>query len=112
MPSKRYRLLKDYPRAKAGTIVEEHHNPLVGAISCREFKISSCGVEGYFQVPLDVFNEWLEEVKEEVTFTKEQAQFMRDSLMRIDLAKQESDKSITGWFLNSEWLDEHTAKEE
>lgn len=69
MPSKRYRLIKDHPYAKAGTIVTEKHTNRTEPTPKIYIRLDSINDAS---IPLAVIDDWLEEVKEGVMFTKEQ----------------------------------------
>lgn len=78
MPSKRYRLKLDHPYAEAGTIVEEfERKDDLGRV---EVLIPDVQI---INIPLDVEHAWLEEVKEEPMFTKEQADALKMKLQAV-----------------------------
>jgi len=94
MPTKRYRLKNDLPWAKAGSEWKEGYPPLDDSLICLE-------TDFYVKFfPKDTFHDWFEEVKEEVTFTPEQANAIREQL--------KAGKELSF----NHWLTAHTAKEE
>jgi len=97
---KRYRLKLPHPYAKAGTMVEEYSRSDEAVL----IKINSDRLDTFYcsPIPLPVVNDWLEEVKEEVTFTKDQIVALREQLKRKWLDCDQID----------EWLDAHTSKDE
>ena len=99
MSTKRYRLLKDHPFAIAGKILKviDQEN---GNFTLREESRTTIHMD--IQVPQNAIGIWLEEVKEEIRFTKEQNEALREQL--------NSRMSMFESFFN--WLDRHTAKEE
>ncbi len=103
MPSKRYRLKLDHPYAKAGTIVEEE-------VITWEFVRLETPDGYYFEVPVESRSTWLEEVKEEVTFTKEQADAIQRRLnIMVGMNAMESSQ----WYNETaSWLIKHTSKEQ
>lgn len=101
MPTKRYKLLQNHPYAEKGTIVEEYRRSF-GAVS---IKIPIVGSQNDFHampIPLSVEHDWLEEVKEEPTCSKEFAD-------ALELFCLES-KCAPLWLFH--WLKTHTTKEE
>jgi hypothetical protein len=96
---KTYKLLKDHPVAKAGTIIEEYSRNAVTITLRKDLTVidSSC-----IHIPSSVEHIWLEELKEEVSFTKEEAQAIRHQF--ADKLSQ-----FESFFI---WLDLHTSKEE
>ena len=98
MPTKRYRLLQNHPYAEKGTIVEEEYNN--GCVLFLKLYGSQLHYVHDISVPLNVEKTWLEEVKDEVMFTPEQANAIRE---QIKAGKELSFNS---------WLSKHTAKEE
>jgi len=98
----RYRLLQNHPYAKAGTIVDEYERKdYLGRV---EVIISDVQI---INIPLDVEHEWLEEVKEDVTFTKEQADAIKAHAASIQIGL------LSGYQRTpfEEWLDDHTSKD-
>ena len=109
MPSKRYRLKLEHPYAKAGTIVEEYScsRKQGGSIIVR-FQDDAAReglTEKRIGIPLSVMDTWLEEVKEEVTYSKEQIQELFElfgSLRSLSPGELERLQA---------WLTKHTPKE-
>lgn len=94
-----------HPYAKAGTIVE-----LVSVYSDRK-GYAPIDMEGGMLVVIPLAGEstWLEEVKEEVTFTKEQADAIQRRLnIMVGMNAMESSQ----WYNETaSWLIKHTSKE-
>lgn len=78
MPTKRYRLKLEHPYAKAGTIVEEeYNNGVVLFLRLADRRLSSMSEISVLVLAMD---DWLEEVKEDVTFTNAQKEAIMDKL--------------------------------
>ena len=104
MSSKRYRLKLEHPYAKAGTIVTEEFRS-----DTRDGYINVLYSRGHgFCVPLAVMDTWLEELKEEVTFTKEQVEALEAQADHTDRYVMDGDCFL----VSRKWLTQHTAKEE
>ncbi len=101
MPNK-FKLLQNHPYAEKGTIVEEYLEvPERGLV--KFYTTSGHFVGGIGCIPLSVMDTWLEEVKEEVTFTKTQAEFLKDQCATT--RTWEGDQGLFNRFVN-----EHTSK--
>lgn len=81
MPSKRYRLKLDHPYAKAGTIVEEDEREV--PVNHPTYVTLDESFPEIITIPDTVKAAWLEEVKEEITFTKEQAEVLAMKLQAV-----------------------------
>jgi len=94
---RKFKLLKDHPYAKAGTIVEEYErNNSLGRV---EVMIPDVQI---INIPLDVENEWLEEVKEEPMCSKEFAEVLKDQIALIGWGRGMADVEL--------WIDSRTSK--
>ena len=109
MPTKRYRLKLEHPYAKKGTELKE----LVREFGEVKFEVSVEGLGLTFQrklieIPISTMDTWLEEVKEEVMYTKEQADaFQRRLNIMVGMEALESSQ----WYNEtSSWLIHHTLK--
>lgn len=76
MPTKRYRLKLEHPYAEKGTIVKVSE-------TFSDTDIMAHSDTDMFSIPKSKFDTWLEEVKEEVTFTKEQADALKMKLQAV-----------------------------
>lgn len=97
---RKFKLLKDHPYAKAGTIVEEYERK--NSLGRVEVIIPDVQI---INIPLDVENEWLEEVKEELMCSKEFSDFLKSQAELIVWSKKGEETFF-------EWLDRHTLKTE
>ena len=98
MHSKRYRLLQNHPYAKPGTIVEEYERkPDLGRV---EVIIPDIQI---INIPLDVEKDWLEEVKEEPTCSREFAEAF------VTFHNTHRDCMDSKLF---KWIQDHTSTEE
>lgn len=100
----KYRLKKDLPWAKAGSEWQRESRRL-GA-----FTVIHVPSDRELEIPLGVFSEWFEEIKPEITFTKEQAEVLKNEVNRRSLTMRFGDNREE--MLDSHkfimWLKEHT----
>lgn len=99
---KRFILKKDHPYAPKGTIVEEgYDNGYVKFFRNVDKGQMDIRLEDIC-IPLSIMDQWLEEVKEEVSCMKEFAKALKEELERTDLIRTHI----------RDWIDEHTLKSE
>jgi len=103
---KRYILKKDHPYAPKGAIVEEEYNN--GSV----FFVKPTDTQLHYvydiSIPLSVMDQWLEEVKEEPTCSKEFAKDIKEFLFSgsVVFLADHQEAQI------NQWLDAHTSKDD
>lgn len=74
---KKYKLLRDCPHGKAGSIWEMKYHGMVK----HSLKQETDEIEYWF--PVDTFDDWFEEIHEIKPFTKEQSEWIKQQLDTI-----------------------------
>lgn len=98
--------MKDHPAAPKGTSLE------VCVRSDSEIVLDGIGKEldHYVRIPTKVKDQWLEEVKEEPTCSKEFADRMKARLQEMSNIGEKDVVIWRKWLVC--WIDEHTSTEE
>lgn len=105
---RKFRLKLDHPYAKAGTIVWEYDS---GEPTDANDIIDLRNDDAAFYIPRSKSPQWLEEVKEEVVFTKEQADAIKEHCRNVVFSYR-SEEIPVQYAFDMDWLDAHTLKTE
>lgn len=105
MPSKRYRL--KLPYVKEGTIVEETE---IGAYTGDALVKDEYG--NLISMPNCFKQNWLEEMKEEPTCSKEFADALKNSIYMLPTVSKHGEELAINYNRLMDWINQYTSKEE